>query len=276
MYRTRLTARRGTAGELRSTLRARGLTIAYQPIISLRGGTIDAMEALARWTTPSGASVSPAEFIPVAEESGLIGELGAQILTMAVRDAATWQSLGRTGVRVNVSAHELRTPSFYDEVMRTVGKVGLDPALLGLELTEAAFAAPESPALDAAGGGTASYTLARLRAAGVSLMLDDYGSDDAALAAPKRFRDVDLLKIDRSVLLAAETRPEAAAAMRRLVTTGHAHDLGLCAEGVENAAQHARVVDLGCDYAQGYHFARPTTPEMVPMMLQAWAPFLPA
>ncbi|QNN51582.1 EAL domain-containing protein [Nocardioides mesophilus] len=258
-----VTGRSNTAGELRSALRSRGLNIAYQPIINLRTGRIVAMEALARWTTPSGAAVSPDVFIPMAEESGLIGELGAQILTMAVRDAATWQSIAPTGVRVNVSAHELRTRSFYSDTMRTIDKVGLDPALLGLEVTESVLLEESSEAAE---------TLGRLRLAGISLMLDDFGTGDSSLSHLQRYPVIDMLKIDRSFL---EQEAGGEEIIRAIIGLGRAFDLKVCAEGVENATQHSRMVELGCDFAQGYYFARPTTREMVPKMLQAWAPFLP-
>ncbi len=255
-----------TLGELRSTLRARGLNIAYQPILDLATGGIVAMEALARWTTPSGNAVSPAVFIPMAEETGLIGELGSQILTMAVRDAANWQSIARTGVRVNISAHELRSPSFYDDVMRTVDKVGLDPRLLSLEVAESVLLDEEDTA--------PQQTLGRLRLAGVSLMLDDLGEGYSSLSYLEDFPLVDMLKVDRS-LVSGDT-PEAGAAVKAVVDLAATYQLRVCAEGVENAAQHTHMVETGCNLAQGYYFARPTSRDMVPKMMRAWSPFLPA
>ena len=210
--RGEVVGRLNTAGELRSALRGKGLDIAYQPIISLATGRIAALEALARWTTPSGTAVSPDVFIPVAEETGLIGELGSQILKKAARDAATWQSIAPTGVRVNVSA-------------------------------------------------------------GISLMLDDFGTGYSSLSYLQRFPVVDMLKIDRSFLTDEE---KGEAVVQAVIGLGRAFDMKVCAEGVENAAQHSRVVKLGCDFAQGYYFARPIAGEMVPKMLETWAPFLPA
>lgn len=262
---TPATAPSSTLGELRSALRARGLNIAYQPIIDLATGEIAAMEALARWTTPSGTNVSPAVFIPMAEETGLIGELGSQILTMAVRDAAHWQSIRRTGVRVNISAHELRAPTFYDDVMRTVDKVGLDPRLLALEVAETVILDDDN---------SPQQTLGRLRVAGVSLMLDDLGAGYSSLAYLEQFPLVDMLKVDRS--LVSSTEPEAEDAVQQRVDLGRKFGLKVCAEGVENGAQHERVRDLGCDFGQGYHFARPSSRDMVAKMLRVWSPFLPA
>lgn len=251
------------ARELRSAVRSRGLNIVYQPVINLRSGKIVGMEALARWTTPSGTSVSPGEFIPMAEEAGLIGELGTQILTMAVRDAASWQSIAPTSVRINVSSQEMASPSFYDEAMRTIDKVGLHAGLLGLELPVSVLAG-ENRDVDA--------TLQQLHAAGVSLMLDDLGAGYGSLAAVERLPVVDMLKVDRSCL--SDDEPEGRAVVESVIALGHNLNLTVCAEGVENASQHARVVALGCDFGQGYYFARPTSREMVPQMLEAWAPFL--
>lgn len=260
-----VTGTTNTLGELQSTLRARGLNIAYQPIVDLATGSIVAMEALARWTTPSGNAVAPAVFIPMAEETGLIGELGAQILTMAVRDAANWQSIGRTGVRVNISAHELRSPTFYEDVMRTVDKVALDPRLLSLEIAETVLLADEDA--------SAQATLGRLRLAGVSLMLDDLGDGYSPLTYLEDFPLVEMLKVDRS--LVSDESYEGQAALQRVVELASTYNLRICAEGVENAGQHARVVDTGAHVAQGYYFARPTSRDMVPKMMRAWTPFLP-
>ena len=262
--RGEVVGRLNTAGELRSTLRGKGLDIAYQPIISLATGRIAALEALARWTTPSGAAVSPEVFIPVAEETGLIGELGSQILRKAALDAATWQGIAPTGVRVNVSGHEIRSRTFYDDVMRTLDFAELDPALLGLELTESVLVEE--------GHGTEAV-LTRLRDAGVTLMLDDFGTGYSSLSYLQRFPVVDMLKIDRS-FLTDERKGEAV--IQAVIGLGRAFDMKVCAEGVENAAQHGRVAALGCDHAQGYYFARPIAGAMVPKMLETWAPFMPA
>ena len=261
--RGEVVGRLNTAGELRSALRGKGLDIAYQPIISLATGRIAALEALARWTTPSGTAVSPDVFIPVAEETGLIGELGSQILKKAARDAATWQSIAPTGVRVNVSAHEIRSRTFYDDVMRTLEFTGLNPALLGLEITESVLVEE----------GNAEEVLTRIRNAGISLMLDDFGTGYSSLSYLQRFPVVDMLKIDRSFLTDEE---KGEAVVQAVIGLGRAFDMKVCAEGVENAAQHSRVTQLGCDFAQGYYFARPIAGEMVPKMLETWAPFLPA
>lgn len=259
--RREVVGRLSTAGALRNALRGHGLNIAYQPIISLTSGRIAALEAFARWTTESGTSVSPDVFIPVAEENGLIVELGSQILAMAARDAAGWQSIAPTGLRVNVSVHELRSHNFYDDVMRRLTRAGLDPALLGLEVTESVMAQE--------GLGTHDV-LARLRSTGISVMLDDFGADRAT-GKLADIPPVDMLKLDRSFLSDTGREGEVAS----VIDLAREMGLKVCAEGVENAPQHNRAAALGCDYAQGYYFARPIAGEMVPRLLRTWAPFLP-
>lgn len=252
-----------SAGDLRSAIRGQNLDIAYQPVISLRTGRIVALEAFARWTTASGATVSPDVFIPMAEESGMIGELGAQILRKAARAAARWQSIAPTGLRVNVSAREVDAPGFYDEVMRTLGHADLDPRLLGLEMDE--------PDLFADGSRSAD-NLSRLRAAGVTLLLDDFGAGYSSLGSEQLIPVIDVLKIDRATLSA----PEGSDLVQGVVDLARARNVEVSAEGIEDARQHLMVVDQGCDYAQGYFFARPIAGSLVAKMLGSWAPFLPA
>lgn len=252
-----------SAGDLRSAIRGQNLDIAYQPVVSLRTGKIVALEAFARWTTASGATVSPDVFIPMAEESGMIGELGAQILRKAARAAARWQSIAPTGLRVNVSAREVDAPGFYDEVMRTLGHADLDPRLLGLEM--------DDPALFAEGSRSAE-NLSRLRAAGVTLLLDDFGAGYSSLGSEQLIPVIDVLKIDRATLSA----PEASDLVQEVVDLARARNVEVSAEGIEDARTHMMVADHGCDYAQGYFFARPIAGSLVSKMLGSWAPFLPA
>jgi EAL domain-containing protein (putative c-di-GMP-specific phosphodiesterase class I) len=216
------------------------------------------MEALARWTDASGERVPPDVFIPVAEETGLIGELGAVILRGAVRRAVSWQRVGAVGVRVNASAHELRSHTYVDQVLSTLEQEGLDPRLLGLEITESIFVDDDKTTQD---------TLARLRDAGVSLLIDDFGTGYSSLSYLQRFPVVDVLKIDRS-FLGEGTRGEAV--VQAVVGLGAAFDLQVCAEGVETPEQHRRVTELGCDFAQGYLLARPVPGDRTLELLETW------
>ncbi len=253
-----------TSNDLRSAIRGQNLDIAYQPVLNLRTGRIIALEAFARWTTPSGSAISPDVFIPMAEESGLIGELGQQILRKATRAAARWQSIAPTGVRINVSAPEVQAPNFYDDVMRTLAHADLDPRLLGLEMNE--------PALFNEGTASAT-TLARLRAAGVTLLLDDFGAGYSSLGSTQMIPVIDVLKVDRTLLSGEEADQRA---LQNIVDLARARNVEVSAEGVENATQHSLVIGSGCNYAQGYFFARPILGALVPKMLGSWAPFLPA
>lgn len=252
-----------SASDLRTAIRGQNLDIAYQPVLSLRTGKIVALEAFARWTTASGATVSPDVFIPMAEENGMIGELGAQILRKAARAAARWQAIAPTGLRVNVSAREADAPGFYDEVMRTLGHADLHPRLLGLEM--------DDPGIFTAGSRSAA-NLSRLRAAGVTLLLNDSRTGYGSLGSDRLVPVIDVLKVDRATLSA----PESSDLVQGVVSLARAHDVEVSAEGIEDARQHMMVVDQGCDYAQGYFFARPIAGSLVTKMLGSWAPFLPA
>ena len=251
------------AGELRSAVRAEQLGIAYQPIVDLTTGRVVAMEALARWTNEAGETIAPDLFIPIAEETGLIGELGGLILRGAVREAATWQDLGDIGLRVNASAHELRSHSYADRVVSTLAEAGLASALFGLEITESVFVDEDK---------TTQNNLTRLRDAGVSLLIDDFGTGYSSLSYLQRFPVVDVLKVDRS-FLGAGTRGEAV--VQAVVGLGRAFGFAVCVEGVETPEQHGRVVELGCDLAQGYLLGRPVPSGQARDVLVGWQPFHP-
>ena len=251
------------AGDLRAAVRAGQIEVAFQPIVDLASGRVVAMEALARWTDEAGERIPPDLFIPVAEETGIIGELGRLVLGKAVREAAGWQDLGPCGVRVNASAHELRGHQYVDQVLDLVAEAGLDPALLGLEITESAFVDEDKTTQD---------NLTRLRESGVSLLIDDFGTGYSSLSYLQRFPVVDVLKIDRS-FLGEGTRGEAV--VQAVIGLGKAFGLQVCAEGVETPEQHARVAALGCDFAQGYLLGRPVPLEEARGVLSGWRLSLP-
>jgi predicted signal transduction protein with EAL and GGDEF domain len=251
------------AGELRAAIRAGALDVAYQPIVDLADGRVVGLEALARWTNEAGDRVPPDVFVPVAEETGMVAELGAFVLRSATARAASWQHLGAIGVRVNASAHELRSPAYVDGVLGCLSAAGLPPDLLGLEITESVFVEDDKTSQD---------NLGRLRDAGVSLMIDDFGTGYSSLSYLQRFPVVDVLKIDRS-FLGEGTRGEAV--VEAVVGLGRAFGLQVCAEGVETPEQYARVRQLGCDFAQGYLLARPVPGPAVVGLLANWDPAPP-
>jgi diguanylate cyclase (GGDEF)-like protein/PAS domain S-box-containing protein len=248
------------AGQLRNAVRADELEVVYQPIVDLATGQVTALEALARWRDESGTPVPPDVFIPVAEETGLIGELGAAVLRRAVRDAASWQDVVEVGVRVNTSAHELRSRFLFEQVTSTLAEEGLPVRLLGLEITESVLVDDDVATQD---------NLSRLRDAGVGLLVDDFGTGFSSLSYLQRFPVVDVLKIDRS-FLAEGTKGRAV--VEAVVGLGRAFDLQVCAEGVETVEQHALVTDLGCHLAQGYLLSRPVPATEVRELLARWQP----
>jgi diguanylate cyclase (GGDEF)-like protein len=258
--RGEVVGRLNLAGELRAALRAGRIEVAYQPIVDLVSGRVTAMEALARWTNEQGATVPPDVFVPLAEQTGLVGDLGRAVLRQAAREAVRWQAVGEVGLRVNASSHELRSTTYVAQVLATLDEVGLAPELLGVELTESMLVE---------GGSATQETLAALHAAGVTLLIDDFGTGYSSLSYLQRFPVVDVLKIDRSFLQAGVA---GTAVVEAIVALGRAFDLQVCAEGVETVEQHQLITDLGCHFAQGYLLSRPLPPAQALEVLAGWQP----
>ncbi|ROP44998.1 sensor domain-containing protein [Pseudokineococcus lusitanus] len=238
-------------GELRRGIAEGELRVHYQPRMDLRGDRVAGVEALVRWQHPERGLLQPGDFIDVAEESGLVRRLGAWVLDSAVAQGAAWARTAGGGptteIAVNLSTRQLGDPDLVPLVAEVLDRHGLDPALLTLEVTETALM--EDP--DAA-----AATLRALKALGVTLAVDDFGTGYASLTYLQRF-PLDELKIDRSFVAGlTESRGDAAI----VATCVHlAHSLGLraVAEGVETPDQRRALEDLDCDMAQGYHYARP-------------------
>ncbi|HWI75244.1 MAG TPA: EAL domain-containing protein [Baekduia sp.] len=236
--------------DLRGALERGELAVHYQPVVGLGGegdgGTV-AVEALMRWTHPEHGDVSPARFIPVAEETGMIVALGAWVLERACRDLPALQA-GAPGVRigVNVSAVQLREPSFPEEVRAILARTGVAADDVVLELTESVFADDEQVA----------GALRALRDLGVALSVDDFGTGYSSLSYLRRL-DVDSVKIDRSFVAGLGEEPRDAALVRSIIELGHALGLTMVAEGVEDEDQERFLRDAGCDLAQGWLFGRP-------------------
>ena len=235
--------------KLRSALERGELEVHYQPKVSRCGRHVAGVEALARWHDPELGAVAPTEFIPIAEETGLIGELGAFVLRRSCLDRVRWSERGLppAPVSVNLSVQQFRAGGVVELVERALAETGLDPRLLELEITESMLLRDEKLVVAA---------LVALRDRGVRVAVDDFGTGYSSLAY-LRTLPVDSLKIDRSFVRDIAERPDEAALTAAIVSMGHALRLRVVAEGVEAEPQRALLEGWGCDELQGYLFARP-------------------
>src|SRR4051794_29857443 len=241
--------RRRVERELRQALGRGELTLVYQPQLDLATGRIEGVEALARWDHPERGPVPPGEFVPVAEASGLIMPLGAWVLREACRQAAAWRREGLAlTMAVNVSPAQLRHPDGLEAVGEALRASGLEPGVLGLEITEGV--------LMETFGRAADEVLRGLAARGVGLAIDDFGTGYSSLAYLRRL-PARRIKVDRSFVRGIGADPEDEAVVRAIVTLGHALGKAVVAEGVETEVQLAFLRELGCDAAQGFLLARP-------------------
>jgi EAL domain-containing protein (putative c-di-GMP-specific phosphodiesterase class I) len=223
----------------------------YQPIVRLADGSMVAAEALVRWDHPERGLLEAAQFVPLAEETGIIVPIGSWVLTEACRQAASWSGDGKApAVSVNLSARQLSRPDLVDGVDRALRESGLDPDRLWLEITESVLMEDAD---------TAVAALERLRALGVHLCVDDFGTGYSSLAYLRRF-PVDALKVDQSFVAGLGEDPEDSAIVEAVVSMAHSLHLSVVAEGVETDEQLARLRDLGCELAQGFYFAAPVPP----------------
>ncbi|MBW7852522.1 MAG: EAL domain-containing protein [Rhodospirillales bacterium] len=232
----------------------------YQPQVDLRTGRIVGTEALARWISPDGVSVSPAEFIPVAEEHGLIDEVCQQVLLDACRQNREWQDAGYAPipVAVNVSGRQFQHPRRLMQMLESVlAQSGLDPRYLELELTESSAMSDPNNAI---------AIVAALKEMGIACAIDDFGTGYSSLSVLKRF-PIHKLKIDRSFVMDITTDFNDAAIVNAIIAMAHALRLKVVAEGVELMAHLEFLRDLGCDQMQGYLFSRPVAAAELTRML---------
>jgi diguanylate cyclase (GGDEF)-like protein/PAS domain S-box-containing protein len=245
--------------DLRKAIARDELRVYYQPEVWLESARVYGVEALVRWQHPSRGLLAPGEFIPVAEDSGMIVALGEWVLREACRQVRTWQhdaqGTAALSLAVNVSPRQLADPHFCEVVGHALQSSGLDPGLLCLEITE-------STAVD-----VGLPTLTDLKALGVRLALDDFGVGFSSLNQIRRMPPVDVLKIDRSFVEEIGRVPTDQAIVAAII--GMARSLGIAtiAEGIETADQAAILRRLGCDRGQGFHFARPAPPSAVAGLL---------
>lgn len=235
-------------GHLRRALERQEFVLWYQPQIDLRTGRILGAEALLRWSRPGFGLLQPSSFLARAEESGLIGAIDDWAMLEACAAAQRWQKHAKgVGVAVNLSPSQIRDRSTSLLVARALGVSGLDPKLLELELTE-------SSVLESVG--SAASDLSMLRDMGVRVAVDDFGVGYSSLSYVKRL-PITRIKIDQSFVRDLAHNESDVAIVRAITTLGHGLGLEILAEGVETERQAARLIEEGCDFAQGYHFARP-------------------
>ncbi len=243
--------------DLHHALAAGQLWLALQPIVELRTGATVGAEALLRWTHPTRGPIPPVEFVPIAEQTGLLTAIGRWVLREACAYAVTWPSpaggLPLT-VAVNLSVCQLTDPSLIDDVVAALSDSGLEPARLTLEITESLLVNDVT---------TVATQLHRLKELGVRLAIDDFGTGYSSLAYLAQF-PVDILKIDRSFVVAMAGSPQAATLTEAIVRLAEFMHLQVIAEGIETIEQLQHVRGLNCYYGQGYALGRPTRAHLFP------------
>jgi len=247
--------------DLRRAIEEDEFVVHYQPIVSLQTGQLWGVEALVRWEHPERGLLNPDEFVPVAEESGLVVPMGELVLEEACRRAAQWQKkFPRTpplAVSVNLSGRQLRRPDLHEVIGRALEETGLSASSLGLDITETVYIGT----LDA---NTAA--LDRLRALGIRISLDDFGSGYSSLSYLKRL-PADILKVDKSFTRGLGLEAEDTAIVQTIVDLAHILGMEVVAEGVEIEEQETLLKEMGCDFGQGFLFSKPLPPEEVPDFL---------
>jgi diguanylate cyclase (GGDEF)-like protein len=268
VMRSRVIEHMQTENDLRRALRRREFELHYQPVIRLRDGSVVAMEALVRWNHPERGLLGPLAFIPVAEESRLIIPMGRWVIEQACLQAAAWQQrdpdAAPVGVSVNLSARQLADPHLLSHIEGSISASNIDPSSLWLELTE-------STLLD----DTASVerTLESLRGLGVGLVLDDFGVGFSSLGYLKRL-PLSMIKLDRTFVVNLAEDSHDAAIVRAVNEMADTIGIAVVAEGIESEQQAILASELGCGYAQGFHFAEPTPPSEIPELLRRRMPVI--
>jgi diguanylate cyclase (GGDEF)-like protein len=247
--------------DLRHALDRDELRVYFQPVVDLGTGFVNEVEALVRWERPGFGIVSPTAFIPIAEETGLIVQIGQWVLEEACRWAQRWQSFSAHQqplvVSVNLSARQFQHPDLLADIERALQETGLDPRLLKLEITESVVMQDAQATIE---------TLQSLKAIGIRVAIDDFGTGYSSLSYLKRL-PVDTLKIDRSFVNGLGNDAQDTAIVDSVVALARTLQLSVTGEGVETAAQARHLKQLGCQRGQGFLFARPLPPEDLERLL---------
>jgi diguanylate cyclase (GGDEF)-like protein/PAS domain S-box-containing protein len=257
---TRAVARQSIEESLRRALERQEIALYYQPKVNLRTGEITGAEALIRWNHPTRGIISPAEFIPVAEDCGLILPIGSWVLREACQQARIWLDAGLplNTVAVNISAMEFRDSHFLERVFTILDQTGLDPRFLELELTEGLLMKSAE---------STESILKTLRARGVQVAIDDFGTGYSSLSYLTKF-PIDALKIDQSFVHRITTAPDDTTIVTAIISMARSLNMRVVAEGVETQDEMTFLRAHKCDEAQGYYFSRPVVAPQFAILLQ--------
>jgi diguanylate cyclase (GGDEF)-like protein/PAS domain S-box-containing protein len=259
--RARVVSRLRMETELRRAIERHELWLEYQPVVSLRDETIVSVEALLRWTHPDRGLIPPADFIPIAEETGLIESIGARVLDEACRQAAQWHASmpdrAPVGISVNLSAVQIANATLPETVAIAMRAANLDPSTLQLEITETVLLGEDA---------RLSETLTNLRKLGVQLVLDDFGTGYSSLGYLTRL-PLDALKVDRAFVDGLGRDRQDTSITEAIIAMARALSLPVIVEGVETELQLAELRRMGCDQVQGYYFSRPVPAATITSML---------
>ena len=260
----RAVERQSIEENLRRALERQEFLLHYQPKINLRTGEITGAEALIRWTHPTRGPVSPAQFIPIAEDCGLILPIGQWVLREACKQARAWVDAGLplATMAVNISSMEFRDDGFLESVFTTLKETGLDPKSLELELTESVLMKRAE---------SAASVLKTLRASGVQIAVDDFGTGYSSLSYLRKF-PIDALKIDQSFVRQITTARDDTTIVTAVISMGRSLNLRVVAEGVETQEELEFLREHQCDEAQGYYFSRPVLPQHFAKLLKTGIP----
>jgi diguanylate cyclase (GGDEF)-like protein len=241
--------------ELRETILVDGFRPFYQPLVELASGRLVGFELLARWPHADGVEIGPDQFIPIAEESGLIDELMLQLLERGCRDALDWDP--ELSIAINISPIQLKDPWLAQKILATLTRVGFPPHRLGLEITENALIVDAD---------NARRTIESLKQQGMKVALDDFGTGYSSLQH-LRMLPFDKIKIDRSFVQALDKDADALKIVRAIISLAGSLDLPVVAEGIESEATARQLGALGCAFGQGYHLGRPLSVKQVCALL---------
>jgi len=248
-------------GELRRAIEDDELVLYYQPKVNVRDGSLVGVEALVRWDHPLHGLMLPDDFVPLAEQSGLIEPLSRWVLNTALRQLRDWSDLGlQVPVAVNLSMRNLHDPQLPDSIAEMLELCNVDPTLLRVEITESVLMTDPVRAME---------VLSRLRSLGVQIAIDDFGTGHSSLAYLKRLL-VDELKVDKSFIKDIAQDEHDAAIVRSAIQLGHNLGLTVLAEGVEDGPTLTVLSHLQCDQAQGYFLSRPLTADALPRWWRDW------